>query len=261
MEAAALLPAFDQAVEGNRHQDDYGSGLGMAEEKFHYYLDLNDRYVYFYEPVNVEYFAMNNWSFLQSGSIGIDRKDIEKVFTGRTVLSSIYQDQRTKQNVMSLLTPVYVAGQLKGIVLLDINKNNLRNIFYTHDRPLLWRFLNVTLTDTDSGRDIIINQSEDNLFQYVSYVHDLPGGIRVSLSIDILYFITSSWKSVLFWILTALILLNMVRMHFRLYQNVSRENISDAMTGLYNRKILTPETGAAVAETGAIRFFGDVYCY
>lgn len=33
----------------------------------------------------------------------------------------------------------------------------------------------------------------------------------------------------------------MVRMHFRLYQNVSRENISDAMTGLYNRKILTPE--------------------
>ncbi|STF45562.1 putative signal transduction protein [Escherichia coli] len=36
-------------------------------------------------------------------------------------------------------------------------------------------------------------------------------------------------------------LLNMVRMHFRLYQNVSRENISDAMTGLYNRKILTPE--------------------
>lgn len=92
VEAAALLPAFDQAVEGNRHQDDYGSGLGMAEEKFHYYLDLNDRYVYFYEPVNVEYFAMNNWSFLQSGSIGIDRKDIEKVFTGRTVLSSIYQD-------------------------------------------------------------------------------------------------------------------------------------------------------------------------
>ncbi|XNM78420.1 GAPES1 domain-containing protein [Escherichia coli] len=27
----------------------------MAEEKFHYYLNLNDRYVYFYEPVNVEY--------------------------------------------------------------------------------------------------------------------------------------------------------------------------------------------------------------
>ncbi len=139
---------------------------------------------------------------------------------------------------MSLLTPVYVAGQLKGLCCWILTKQSAEYL-YTHDRPLLWRFLNVTLTDTDSGRDIIINQSEDNLFQYVSYVHDLPGGIRVSLSIDILYFITSSWKSVLFWILTALILLNMVRMHFRLYQNVSRENISDAMTGLYNRKILT----------------------
>lgn len=129
----------------------------MAEEKFYYYFDFNDCYVYFYELVNVEYFAMNNWFFLQLGSIGIDCKDIEKVFTGRTVLLSIYQDQRTKQNVMSLLTPVYVAGQLKGIVLLDINKNNLRNIFYTYDCFFFWRFFNVTLTDTDSGRDIIIN--------------------------------------------------------------------------------------------------------
>ena len=33
VEAAALLPAFDQAVEGNRHQDDYGSGLGMADRE------------------------------------------------------------------------------------------------------------------------------------------------------------------------------------------------------------------------------------
>ncbi|XNM60628.1 GAPES1 domain-containing protein [Escherichia coli] len=84
-------------------------------------------------------------------------------------------------------------------MLLDTNKNNLRNIFYTHTALSSGVFY-VTLTDTDSGRDMIINQSEDNLFQYVSYVHDLPGGIRVSLSIDILYFITSSWKSVLFWI-------------------------------------------------------------
>ena len=149
---------------------------------------------------------MNNWVFLQSGSIGIDRKDIEKVFTGRTVLSSIYQDQRTKQNNDEFADAgVCCQGQLKGIVLLDINKT-ICGISFTLMTALLWRFL-VTLTDdTDSGRDIIINQSEDNLFRYVSYVHDLPGGIRVSLSIDILYFITSSWKSVLFWILTALIL-------------------------------------------------------
>ncbi|EAO1262225.1 GGDEF domain-containing protein, partial [Salmonella enterica] len=43
-----------------------------------------------------------------------------------------------------------------------------------------------------------------------------------------------------FYLLATALLLNMVRMHFRLYRNVTRENISDAMTGLYNRKILTP---------------------
>ena len=31
-----------------------------------------------------------------------------------------------------------------------------------------------------------------------------------------------------------------MRVHFRLYNSVSKENISDTMTGLYNRKILTP---------------------
>ncbi|MCL7138861.1 GAPES1 domain-containing protein, partial [Escherichia coli] len=73
-------------------------------------------------------------------------------------------------------------------------KNNMRNIFYTHNRPLLWSFLKDTLTETDSGRDIIKNQSQENLNKYVRNVHDLPGGIRVTLSIHILYFITDSWQ-------------------------------------------------------------------
>ena len=42
------------------------------------------------------------------------------------------------------------------------------------------------------------------------------------------------------FLLATILLLNMVRTHFRLYHNVTRENVSDAMTGLYNRKILTP---------------------
>lgn len=50
----------------------------------------------------------------------------------------------------------------------------------------------------------------------------------------------SAWKIFLFYLIATALLLNMVRLHFRLYHNVTRENISDAMTGLYNRKILTP---------------------
>lgn len=183
---------------------------------------------------------MHHWAFLQKGSLGIHQADIDELFSGRTVLSSIYQDDRTELNVMSFLTPVYLHGKLKGIVMVDINKHNLQNIVFTHDRPLVWRYLNASVTDTDSDKTIIIHQSENNLFPYVNYISDLPGGLHVELSLDILYFIVSSWKLFLFYLLATALLLNMVRLHFRLYHNVTRENISDAMTGLYNRKILTP---------------------
>ncbi len=43
------------------------------------------------------------------------------------------------------------------------------------DRPLVWRYLNVTLKDMDSGKEIIINQKQNNSFQYVNYSHDIPG--------------------------------------------------------------------------------------
>lgn len=238
---APLLFAFDQAVAANRNQKDYGKGLGTVEDKFHYYLDIKKRYVYFYNLIDSRQFFMHHWSFLRKGTLGINRNDIDGQFTGRTVLSSIYQDDLTEKNVMSFLTPVYLHGKLKGIVMVDINQDNLKNIFYTQDRPLVWRYLDATLFDLNSEKKIIVHQSENNLFNYVNYVHDLPGGIRVTLSLDILYFIVSSWKLFAFYLLVTATLLNMVRMHFRLYHNVNRENISDAMTGLYNRKILTPQ--------------------
>ncbi len=98
---------------------------------------------------------------------------------------------------MSFLTPVYLAGTLKGIVMVDVNRDNLK-IFLYRDRPLVWRYLNVTLKDMDSGKEIIINQSKNNLFQYVNYSHDIPGGLRVSLSLDLTYFLVSSRKALAF---------------------------------------------------------------
>ena len=68
------------------------------------------------------------------GTLGIDQNDIDGIFTGRTVISSIYEDNLTEK-VMSFLTPVYYTGKLKGVVMVDINKENLQNIFYTSDRP------------------------------------------------------------------------------------------------------------------------------
>lgn len=233
------LPAFDQAVNVNRELADYGHGLGTKEYKFRYYIDLRNHYIYFYDLINSYKFSMNLWSFLQKGTLGINQDDIDDIFTGRTAISRIYEDDLTHEKIMSFLTPVYLTGKLKGVVMVDVNKDNLKNIFYTNDRPLVWRYLNVTVSDISSGKEIIVHQSESDLFQYVRYIKDIPGGMRISLSLDLMYFIVSSWKIFAFYLLATALLLNMVRMHFRLYHNVTRENISDAMTGLYNRKILT----------------------
>lgn len=73
---------------------------------------------------------MHRWTFLQKGTMGINRKDIDKLFTGRTVISSIYMDDITQENVMSFLTPVYLAGALKGIVMVDVNQDNLKIFLY-----------------------------------------------------------------------------------------------------------------------------------
>lgn len=62
----------------------------------------------------------------------------------------------------------------------------------------------------------------------------------MELSLDVTYFLLSSWKLFLFYLLTTAALLHLVRTHFRLYRMVSKENISDSLTGLYNRKILSP---------------------
>ncbi len=79
------------------------------------------------------------------------------------------------------------------------------------------------------------HQSEDNLFQYVSYVHDLPGGFVSRY--PLIFFTLSRLRGKAF-------VLDFDGVNFAEYgadalpfnQNVSRENISDAMTGLYNRK-------------------------
>ncbi|WP_348235463.1 GAPES1 domain-containing protein, partial [Salmonella enterica] len=75
----------------------------------------------------------HGWTFLQKGTMRINRKDIDKLFPGRTVISSIYMDDITQEKVMSFSRPVYSAGTLKGTATLHADQDNLKNIFYTQD--------------------------------------------------------------------------------------------------------------------------------
>jgi C4-dicarboxylate-specific signal transduction histidine kinase len=42
-----------------------------------------------------------------------------------------------------MLTPVFKNGQIKGIIVTDVNIDDLATAFYTADRPILWRFLSL----------------------------------------------------------------------------------------------------------------------
>lgn len=89
--------------------------------------------------------------------MGINRKDIDKFFIGCMVILSIYMDDIIQENVMSFLMLVYLVGMLKGIVMVDVNQDNLKNIFYIQDCLLVWCYFNVILKDMDFGKEIIIN--------------------------------------------------------------------------------------------------------
>ncbi len=136
---------------------------------------------------------------------------------------------------MSLLTPVYVAGQLKGIVRWILTKT-ICGISFTLMTALSLAFSQCHANRYRFGARHYHHQSEDNLFQYVSYVHDLPGGIVSRY--PLIFFTLSRLRGKAF-------VLDFDGVNFAEYgadalpliQNVSRENISDAMTGLYNRKI------------------------
>ncbi|PMC21201.1 diguanylate cylase, partial [Klebsiella aerogenes] len=118
------LQAFDRAVAKNDSWEPEVPATLKSEKRFRYYIDLVNKYIYFYAPVRIKSNPIQNWNFLQDSKLGISH-------------------------------------------------------------------------------------------------------------------LLSSWKLFLFYLLSTAALLHLVRVHFRLYNSVSKENISDTMTGLYNRKILT----------------------
>ncbi len=199
-----------------------------------------NQYIYFNSPVVIKDPTLTSWNFLYGARLGISSASLENLFLGRTVVSSIYVDTFTRKNILTFLTPVYRQEQLKGIVMVDLSHQDMREIFYTRDRPLVWRYLDISFTDSDNNANIEVHRSAAHLLSYVNYSRPLAENMHVVLSLDVMYFLLSSWKLFLFYLLTTAVLLHLVRTHFRLYRMVSKENISDSLTGLYNRKILSP---------------------
>lgn len=234
------LQAFDMAIENHETWTPMLPGSFKPAKRFRYYIDLINNYVYFNTPVEITDPSLTSWSFLQSGRLGISQDNLNRLFQGRTVISSIYKDTFSHKNILTFLTPVYLRDTLKGVMMVDVSRDDMRKMFYSTDRPNVWRYLDLTLTDSDSGTQITVHRSGVHLFRYAHGSQSIGENIHINLSLDVMYFLLSSWKLFFFYLLSTAALLHLVRTQFRLFHSINKENISDEMTGLYNRKILSP---------------------
>ena len=233
------LQAFDTAIASNIIWKPVLPNEKKTNKRFRYYIDLVNQYIYFNTRVVITDPTLTSWNFLYGKRLGISPGSLENLFLGRTVVSSIYPDTFTHKDILTFLTPVYHHEQLKGIVMVDLSNEDLRDVFYTQDRPLVWRYLDISFTDSDNDARIIVNRSSAHLLNYVHYSRHLAENMHVDVSLDVMYFLLNSWKLFLFYLVTTTALLQLVRTHFKMYRTVSQENISDSLTGLYNRKILS----------------------
>lgn len=232
------LTAFDKA---NLPDETDASEKQARAKNRHitYYVDLQNKYIYTSSFISTDAFTLTPRDFLKYGRLNVDTTVLNGFMSSSKAVPKIYHDTFRNKNIMSIMSPVYVAGKLKGIVVSDYSLNNLQDIFYPYDRPLVSRNLDIKIKDTRSQRQINVLSSKKSIFNYVTHMHNFAKGMQVRLSLDVRYFLLSSWKIILFYLLSTAALLQLVRLHFRHYHHVSRENISDTMTGLYNRKILT----------------------
>lgn len=234
------LWAFDHAVAQNAVWQPEVPVMFKSDKRFRYYIDLVNKYAYFYTPVLVTNDPIQNWNFLQDSKLGITQQSLDGLQQGRSLISTIYVDAMSDKNILSFLTPVYYHDHLKGVIMVDVTAKEIEKLLYTADRPLVWRYLDITLKDSNTGAQMNVHHGKTHFLSYADYSHQVAENLRIFLSLDVMYFLLSSWKLFLFYLLSTAALLHLVRMHFRLYSSISKENISDTLTGLYNRKILTP---------------------
>lgn len=236
-----IMQKYDAEVTEQRHPYGLDPRRIITGHKKNYYIDFIYNYVYFYHLLDVDNFRFSAWRLLEDNPFQISPAARKALVSSDTVTTNIYIDHNTHSPVISLLTPVFTGGVLRGVVAIDFNRATLNQMFYTQDRPRLWHYLGLSITDNTNQLTIEVQRPQRHLFSYASYRQALSPDINVALNIDFTYFILSSYPLFLPYIFATLLLLYLVRNHFRRHIRLSKENITDSMTGLYNRKILSRE--------------------
>ncbi|MEB6631187.1 diguanylate cyclase DgcJ [Kluyvera cryocrescens] len=245
--AMSIIHASESA---NLSKYSFSNYTGYTFRNIRYYIDLSHRYIYINRLVNTKKYTFRNWLIGDNGSINIahsartisiDENALDDLIKGESTLSHIYQDGYTHNNIISMLTPVFLGDKVKGILITDININDLVVSFKTIDRPFLWKFLSLYVTDNKSGAHIMFHKPRIRSHDLISSEDALTPSYTLHVKLDAIYVVATNLWLLLLYVVGTWTLCRYASKQLTRQESLSRDNITDAMTGLYNRKVITPE--------------------
>jgi diguanylate cyclase (GGDEF)-like protein len=221
---------------------------GYVFNNTRYYIDLKDNYIYINKIIDTNYYTFNNWLVSDNGrididlsakTINIDGSALVDLRQGENIISHIYKDGYTHKNIISMITPVFQHEEIKGLFITDVNIDDLATSFYTAERPLLWRFLSLYVTDNATGDKITFHRPALKSFTPISYQENMTRYYTLHIKMDGIYLLISIFWLVVIYLVGTWVLCRYARKQLDRHLSLSRDNITDALTGLYNRKVLT----------------------
>ncbi|WP_437891163.1 diguanylate cyclase DgcJ [Phytobacter sp. V91] len=233
---------------GNRYS--FSNYTGYAFNNIRYYIDLMHNYIYINKLVNTHEYTFSNWLVDNDGRINIarsahtlsiDDRALDDLMLGESIVSHIYQDGYSKSNIISMLTPVFLNDKVKGILITDININDLVISFKTQDRPLLWHFLSLYVKDNLTSEEISFYRPHISSFNFIKFEDSITQYYTLHIRLDAIYVLIATFWLMVIYVPISWLLCHYVRKQLIRQESLSRDNVTDAMTGLYNRKVITPD--------------------
>ena len=222
---------------------------GYTFNNLRYYIDVEHNYIYSNQLIDTRHYIFKTWLEVDkhllnvkkgAHNINFDASVLQGLQAGENIISHVYRDGYTKNNIISLLTPVFKDINLKGVLITDININDLAISFYTNDRPYIWKFLSMYIVDNTTGEAINFHSPSYDIKSIIHHTESITQYYTLHINLDIIYFIISNMWLIISYILATYMLCAYANYHQARNARLSTENITDVMTGLYNRKILTP---------------------
>jgi len=246
-DTAVLIVVQDNATRAVSKYS-FSNYSGYVFNNTRYYIDLKNNYIYIDKLVDTHHYTFNNWLVSENGRIDIDRSAktiniddsaLADLRQGENIVSHIYTDGYTHKNIISMITPVFQREEIKGLFITDINIGDLATSFYTAERPLLWHFLSLYVTDNATGAKISFHHPVLKSFTPISYAEKITGYYTLHIQLDGIYFLIAIIWLIALYLFGTWLLCRYARKQLDRNRSLSQDNMTDAMTGLYNRKVLT----------------------